>query len=365
MNKHQSQLDKLKSVSVGNMNINDTHVEIFSTLTSMVDLDLSDNLLSSWSNISDLVSQVPLRVLNLSFNHLPVPNSIPVDKYSHLVHLILGSMGYSWSDVERIAGDLPKLENLQVHRNKIKEISLTPGKFTKLKGLDLDSNLIDDWTEIQNLSTLQTLEYLQLNDNRMSNIKIESGMFKNLKGLQLGFNLISEWYHVSELNKLNITELRFRNNPVLQSEKLGEGRSTIVVLISSLKVLNGSEIQDTERKWAEIDYYKKHGLEYLRVLQVSEEERTSALETFTRTHGRYIELVNKFGEPTEGELKVKESNLKSSLVLVKISSPNLVDTPPLEKKLPVNMTVAKLKALVGRLFRFVKGFFWSRILRIK
>ena len=280
-----------------------------------------------------------------------VPETIEVDKFSHLVHLILGSMGYSWTDIERIAGCLPQLENLQVHRNKIKEISVTPGKFSKLKGLDLDSNIIEDWSEVCNLTCLKTLEYLQLNDNRISNINIEDGMFESLKGLQLGFNQIREWSHVSQLNKLKITEFRFRNNPILQDEKLGEGRSTIVVLIRRLTILNGSTIQDTERKWAEIDYYKKHGLEYLRILKLPEEERTPALESFSRSHGRYLELVKMFGEPSEGELKVKESNLKASLVLVKIKSPNLPDSVYMEKKLPANMTVAKLKALVGRLFR--------------
>jgi Leucine-rich repeat (LRR) protein len=355
VNTRQSQLDKLKSVSVGYMDINDTHVEISSALTSMRDLDLSGNLISSWSCVSELVAQVPLRVLNLSSNLLPATSSIPVEKFAHLSHLILGDMGYDWSEVERIAGDLSSLENLQVHRNKIKQISVSEGKFLTLKGLDLDSNLIEDWSEVNNLSSLRTLEYLQVNDNKISSIDLQDSSFENLKGLQIGFNLISDWSHVSQLNRLTLSELRFRNNPVLQQEKQGEGRSTIVVLIRSLKVLNGSTIQDTERKWAEIDYYKKHGLEYLRIMKLPEEERNLALETFSGSRGRYMELVKKFGEPTEGELKVKERNLKASLVQVKIRSLNLEDSKEMEKKLPLNMTVAKLRALIGRLFRKDSG----------
>jgi len=225
-----------------------------------------------------------------------------------------------------------------------------------LKELDLDANMISDWAMINHLNIISSLQILRLNENQLSTIMIESGAFPNLKVLQLNSNVISEWIHISHLNKLDLRELRFRSNPVLTHEKPLECRQNIIARISSLSVLNGTHISDNERKWAEIDYYKKHGLEYLQIQRLPAEKKEMALADFSAVHGRYLEIVEKFGEPEEAELKVQESNLKATLVAVHVCSPDLAGSASTSKKLPLSMTVAKLKALIGRLYRqHIKG----------
>ena len=351
VNSEQSRLDKLKAISVRDMMINDVNVDIASTLPSMVDLDISENLISSWKRVGELVSQVPLRVLNVSLNQLEVVDPLPVDQFSNLVHLIVGELNYTWEDVELLAGDLPQLSILQLHRNRANDIKVTNGKFLKLKDLDLNSNQITSWDVINNLDKISTLETLRLNENKISTINLPPGAFPNLKSLQMSDNLIYDWAQVSQLDSLPLTELRFRNNPVLEKEKPDVCRQIIIAHLKTITVLNGSTISGEERNWAEIDYYKKHGMEYLSIKKLPSEEQAAAMATFFASHSRYQEIVNRLGEPEEGELKVHKSNLKSTLISVKVRSPLLPGSADTTKKLPISMSVAKLKALIGRLFR--------------
>ena len=352
MNSEQCKFEKLRSVSIRNMNINDTPVEIASTVPSLRDIDLSENLLRSWVNLAAILGQVPLRILNVSLNLLPVPEVVPVEQFSHLVHLILGDMGYGWTELELLAGDLPQLEILQAHRNQVQEILVSDRKFLKLKELDLDCNKISDWEQVRNLDKIVNLENLRLNGNQISDLVLVPGQFKNLRVLQLSENLLENWSQISQLNHLNVTELRLRNNPVLLREKYEVCRQIIIALVQSIKILNGSTLVENERSWAELDYYKKHGLEYLKILKLPEPERTEALQSFSVQHGRYLEIVERLGVPEEAELTVRESNLKASLVSVKVRCPEVPGSADTGKKLPVSMTVAKLKALVGRLYRY-------------
>lgn len=56
--------------------------------------------------------------------------------------------------------------------------------------------------------------------------------------------------------------------------------------MASLTTLNGSVILATERKWAEIDYLKTHGTEWLGLGEVGEQEREGARRTFLEEHNR-------------------------------------------------------------------------------
>ena len=291
-------------------------------------------------------------MLNLSSNRLPVPGIMPVIKFSNIQHLIIGEMGYSWSEVEKVAGDLPNLVNLQVHKNKISTIQVGEGKFSALRELDLDCNQISDWSSILSLDRMTNLGHLRVNENRLSRIDVTSDSLKNLRILHLSDNCIDSWEHVARLNQLKLTELRFRQNPVLDKDKPDVCRLTTVALVDSLQILNGSMITDNERKWAEIDYYKKHGLEYLKIIKLPDEkDRSAALEKFSKARGRYLDIVEKLGVPEEAELVVKENNLKSTLISIQLRAPQAPEAPQLTKKLPASMTISKLKSLVTRLFR--------------
>jgi len=355
VNLAQCQLDKLSHISICDMKINDEFVDLFTHLPSIRDLDLSKNLLTSWNKIGKLLSKIPIKVLNVSENRIPVPEQFPIESLSSLHHLIIGDMGYSWQDIEQVAGYLPSLQVLQAHNNKLRSVSVRPGCFAALQDLDLDNNQFTDWTSLNSLHTINTLISLRLNYNKLKSVDIEDDQFKNLTSLQLSHNLLDEWKQVGKLNKLKLKELRLRYNPVLDREGESTARSMIIAVVGSISILNGTEITKEERNWSELDYYKKYGLEYLGIKKLPDSQQSDALKVFKENHLRYLDIVNKFGEPEEGELVVKENNIKSSLVSVKLRCPDVPGTADTAKKLPASMTVAKLKALVGRLYKKISG----------
>ena len=244
--------------------------------------------------------------MNLSENRIPVPEQFPVESLFNIRHLVLGDMDYTWQDIEIIAGDLPNLEVLQVHSNGLSNVTVTEGKFPVLKEIDLDENLFTSWDPVDSLDTISSLERIRLNHNKIKTINITKE-FKNLKSLQIISNLLEEWKYIGELDKLsNLTDLRLRHNPVLQREKESTSRAMIIALSSSVKILNGTEITKEERNWAELDYYKKHGLEYLKVVKLPDgAEKDEAMKVFSDEHRRYLDIVGKFGQPEEGELVIK------------------------------------------------------------
>jgi hypothetical protein len=301
------------------------------------------------------VAPVPLEVLIVSSNYLPLPaepsgGPVALDNFSHLTHLVIGELGYTWTQVETVAGDLPRLKLLQAYGNNIREVTVTEGKFAQLEELDLDSNPLACWrTAVSPLDRIPKLRSLQLNATGLSSIQLVNGSFPNLRSIQLLDSNFEDWSAVAELNKLSITDLRLRNCPLYSKVKNSENcRSITIALVASLQVLNGSTITKSERRWAEIDFLKKHGGEYLRLKALADPAEWAK---FRAAHGRYEEVVARYGEPLEGEDKVQETTLSSMLVAVTVRCPELPGAADTVKKLPTSMTVAKLKALLHRLYK--------------
>lgn len=364
VNAEQAQLDHLKTISVRNMSVNGGGNENLATLLPRLrDLDMSETLLSSWREVSRICGQLRLEVLYLSQNVLPVPDTFNqlIPNFDRIKHLVLGqtemSVVYSWPQIVTIAGDLPSLEVLQVHNNKITQIdNINKNKFLKLKKLDLDGNNISSWEYVNNLGELPCLENLHLNGNKINKIVVSECSFKWLRSLQLTNNELDDWRSVGELDKLTIRELRFRNNPVNEETRDSTGRQLIIARIASLAVLNGSSIDaDVERKYAEFDYIKKYGEEYLAIKGMPEgNEKEIASQNFIQHHNRYAEIVAKYGEPEEGEFKKEVETLKASLIKVAVSCPDVI-CADMVRKLPPTMTIHKLRALLGRLVRKHSG----------
>jgi hypothetical protein len=356
VNQDQSQLDKLRTVSLLGRNINDNYVELASHLPALRELDLADNLLSSWDRVAQLVGQLPLHVLNVSYNHLPVGPGyqLPVASFSQLTHLVIGELGYSWPQIEAVAGSLPLLLVLQAHNNKVTDIQLGQGVFPVLEELDLDGNPLAGWqAAVDPLARMANLRSLRLNGTGLDDIRVIEGSFVHLKTLQLLNNNFQNWSSVAELNKLAITELRLRNCPLYSHVRDNENcRSITIALVASLEVLNGSAITKSERRWAEIDYLKKHGGEYLRIKGLTDlAEQSAEMAKFRAQHGRYEDIVRMYGEPLEGEDRVQDTTLSAVLVAVTVRCPELPGSADTVKKLPTSMTVAKLKALLYRLYK--------------
>merc|ERR1719483_601078 len=365
VNKEQSQIKDLKTVSIRNMGVKGRGDEedLKSTLPSLTDLDLSESLVSSWSELSTLCYQLQLYTLDLSYNLLPV-STLPTSNTSQMStvkHLVLGHMlysGYTWLDILKLVHHLPSLSLLQIHNNSISSLSSFSLKlFSSLTELDLDCNNLSNWTDIQTLSIIPQLAHLRLNSNQLSNVEPVVGSFTQLRSLQLSGNIIGSWDAVGRLDRLNLLELRLRNNPVNRSCRDEETvRQLVIARVSSLKVLNGTQISQTERKWAEFDYIKTYGQLWLALEKVEDSvERKQKSKDFIEMHNRYDKIVEMYGQPEVGDGVKVDTSLKASLIRLKVRSPDVVGSAETVKKVPTSMSVAKLRALLHRLYKHQAG----------
>ncbi|KAG5892920.1 hypothetical protein JTB14_006235 [Gonioctena quinquepunctata] len=313
------------------------------------EIDLSKNLLFSWTEIFNICSQLKrLYWLNTSENLLSIPENYQEYTFPNISILICGHMRLTWEDVLKISTVFPNIQELRVPFNQITDISIPPvHNFKKLLYLDLEGNCIQHWTRIENLAVIQSLEHLSIEDTKLENIKFADDSvpiegFSNLAQLNLNNNLISEWQSIGELDKLkNLDHLRFTKNPILETENLATREQIIVARIEKLKKLNGRRILDEEKRGAEYDYIKKYGLEWLKVRNTSDEEN------FQKGHNRFSELINKYGAPEESELIIQPNILDCALINLAIKCGDKT----LKKKLPPAILIQKLIMLIQKTFK--------------
>ena len=229
---------------------------------------------------------------------------------------------------------MPSLAILQLHGNQLSSLGpLPPSALQQLEELDLDDNLLEEWEEVAHLGALPRLAHLRLNNNRLSELRPAPGSFPALRALQLSGNAISSLASVGALDALALAELRLRGNPVNRDGRdEATVRQLVVARVATLAMVNGSVVTETERKWAEIDYLKTHGLEYLAVTDLEQgEARAAAMEAFTAAHNRYQEVVARHGEPQRGEGVVVDTRCLFAFHLwLLVTFP----TPPPDRRFP-------------------------------
>nr|CAD7410192.1 unnamed protein product [Timema cristinae] len=339
----------------------------------VTELDISRNLLNSWRTVAQIAAQLKkLQHLNVSENRLQLVDD-PLEhqgSFQSLKQLVAWDMKYDWSHFLACARMWPDIEELKVANNNITTLESPPcGVLSRLKHLDLHGNNIQDWEEINKLGSLNMLEYLNASSIGVSRIHFPAAssaakthLFPALKHLNIDNNNIQEsasiltaipwrpsvsqypdsnpletlsapdklftalyqcltvnfeysvqWVSVSELNKLAALEdLKLRDNPVTNLEKMESTVQIIIARIANLKMLNAEAVSvdrkganaafiSNDRKGAEYDYVKKHGREWLSVID-SEADR----ERFLTQHPRFPELIRtlEFVSPNEPEKKI-------------------------------------------------------------
>ncbi|GFQ76967.1 tubulin-specific chaperone E [Trichonephila clavata] len=357
----QSNFSQLTDVVLNGMNINGpgNENELAELVPNIQNLDLSQNLLASWKDVKSIVKQLPhLSTLVLSKNRLKVidDEESNQDIYQSLKMLVLNDVAYCWKEILQCSVMWPFIEELCVLDNEM-SILETPSfpVFSKLKLLSLDNNPLKSWSEINKLGRLTNLEELHLDNTSLESIEFpdvssteKTNLFPNLKILFIKNNKLRKWHDISELNKLkNLKNLMVNNNPIVQSVNQETSRQLIIAKIQGLEMLNRTQIDRSERRGAELDYLKRYRKEWVESCQNS----TQPSESFMAEHSTYLALLQKHGAADENEVKVQSTLIKDNLICVKIFSPLMPDKPILTKKLPAEMTVGKLKALVQRIFK--------------
>ncbi|KAF8774601.1 Tubulin-specific chaperone E like protein [Argiope bruennichi] len=321
---------------------------------------------SNFSQLTDIVltgivKQLPyLSILVLSKNRLRIFEGEETIReiYKSLKMLVLNDVAYCWKEILSCAVLWPFIEQLCVLDNGITTLEAPSFPiFSKLKLLSLDNNPLKNWSEVNKLGDLMNLEEIHLDNTSLESIEFpdaspieKTNLFPSLKVLSIKNNRFERWQDIGELNKLkSLRNLMVNNNPIILSVNPETARQLIIAKIQGLETLNRTQIERSEKRGAELDYLKRYRNEW--VTNYGNGTQNKLSDAFMTEHPTYIMLLQKHGAADENEVKEQSALIKDNLICVKIFSPNMPDKPMLIKKLPAEMTVGKLKALVKRMFK--------------
>uniref|UniRef100_T1J621 Tubulin-specific chaperone E n=1 Tax=Strigamia maritima TaxID=126957 RepID=T1J621_STRMM len=360
----QSQFHQLREICLHSMKIFGTDDDNVNELTpNVVELDLSESLLTSWFDVARIIKKFKhLKILHLNDNRLVISTDNDLKASFKTVSAIyLTRVQYDWNQVLTCAEMWPHISELVIAYNNIGIITQPKEPlFENLEKLDMDSNRIEGWQQILNLGHLPKLQYLNVNNCGIESIFFPNALpghktssFPQLQILGLNDNKCDKWIHIAELNKLKkLKELRMRNNPICDTETPALLRQLFIAKIGGLKMLNRVQVTSDERRGAEIDYLKKYGLLWIQINGQKLVDAGSILPSeFLTEHPRYLELVKQYGAAEESEYKITKQTLKNKLVSLKICSPLLPNMDPIIKKLPLTMSVLKLKSMLPKLLK--------------
>jgi len=145
-------------------------------------LDLSRNLLTSWSQIFDICSQLDslywlnvrwviiiietrfyFKLPGFSENQLEFPVEGFKGTFPNVTVLVCGFMHLTWKDLKWLSQVFPNINELRANNNDITDLTTdTPNHFNNLELLDLEGNMIGSWEEVLKLRHIPTLQELSL-----------------------------------------------------------------------------------------------------------------------------------------------------------------------------------------------------------
>ncbi|XP_031552493.1 tubulin-specific chaperone E-like [Actinia tenebrosa] len=373
VHKVQSCFEKLVEVGLREQLVNgpDKDVSLSSVAPNIVQLDISRNLIASWDDLAKVIKDLnKLKTLNVSENQLTLPtdHSLLKSSFCMIKELYLNRMNLSWTEVLMIMTMFPDLEDLHVCYNAIDSLRLNNDEENsnqcllnqKIVTLNLEGNLISNWSDITLLGNLTRLKTLILNDNKLIDVIFDddtgsnkTNLFPSLTSLSFSRNSIKDITSVNALNKLvDLVELRFKDNPVFKGETGFSIRQELIARISSVKTVNGSPVTEKERLAAERAYIKKYAKDWFDAGGKVDNYDANKLTTeFVEKHPRYAELARVHGIPDSEVHQKTAATLKESLIALTFKCPDDSSKKVLTKKLPGTMTIGKLKGLLYRLYK--------------
>jgi len=302
-------------------------------LSHIAELDLTDNLLSDWSEIVTLLKMFPgLEFLNLSNNLLTPSSDFLLSVSSKMSHglrkLVLHGNRVDWRTVHNLAMSLPQLEEIHLSNNGLGD---PDGSFhhENVRQIFLTCNEITSFEAVHDhLGTgCPRLELLSLGENPLTSIPCSLGGLNQLYSLNLNITKISEWTDLDKLRKYpNLTELRIKHCPLLEEYTAHERRMMLIARLPNVHILNGGDkIPDNEREDAERAFIRFY---------MDEEEKPKRYHELVEIHGRLDPLVNVDFEPNY-HVKVKVCHKEDSMR---------------EEVINLKQTVAQFKGLLHQWF---------------
>nr|CAD7459060.1 unnamed protein product [Timema tahoe] len=385
-----AQLKKLQHLNVSENRLQlvddpSEHQGSFQSLKQLVAWDMKYD----WSQFLACARMWPdIEELKVANNNITTLESPSCGVLSRLKHLDLhGNNIQDWEEINKL-GSLNMLEYLNASSIGVSRIHFPAASssakthlFPALKHLNIDNNNIQEWVSVSELNKLASLEDLKLRDNPVTNLmKMESTVqiiIARIANLKLGRVMVTS---------LLLKQAQYADEPRDFGQSLAASRKSTMVLAcytyrcseryvkngpvsfhrqlhqvkreysSVTKMLNAEAVSvdrkganaafiSNDRKGAEYDYVKKHGQEWLSVIN-SEADK----ERFLTQHPRFPELIRKYGTPEEGEMTTMQSAIKFNIIFVdSISCPNEPEKKIIQK-LPRSIQVNKVVAFAKQLF---------------
>lgn len=148
---------------------------------NVVDLDLSGNCLTEWSEVLDILSQLPcLKFVNIAKNSLGDKNAV-LEQWNKslpgIENMVLNDTMVSWSDILQLSKHIQSLKELHLCGNDYERVECNNIDITqhlpKLNCLRMNNNKIQSWEEIWKLRHLPNLESLILSENPLTDVSYD------------------------------------------------------------------------------------------------------------------------------------------------------------------------------------------------
>ena len=328
-----------KVVSLSNKNI--TEIDDISNCDDFQELDLSANKIKHLKSIKLIENFSNLNILNLNYNKLEQNKTCFISK--SLTVLCLNNCAIEWTFIDAdFMQTFPNLIELHLSNNNLTTLQfLTIQNHFKLKVFDISNNNLDFTKFICICNSFKYLERINMEHNYITEISsnFKDINFKTIKYLNLDNNFINDWISLHNLNKIfpNLTELRIKNNPILNELSKSDLRSVLIARIEKINILNGSSIDYRQRRDCELYYLNR-----------MEEEKSSLNEIeFASKHPRYNQLIDIYGVPIITKVDLTSNILKNRLITVSFSNIDVL----IEKRIPCQISIRQLKLIAVKLFR--------------
>ena len=265
-----------------------------SKLSHIAELDLTDNLLCDWNEISNLLNMFPgLEFLNLSNNLLgrQGPNSrsdglVSTFHHTGLRKLVLHGNKLDWSSLNDFTANLPNLEEIHLSNNGLDDPQGSFGH-TNLRQLFLTCNHIQNFQAVHDHlgQHCPNLELLSLGENPLTSIPESAGGLDKLISLNLNITKLADWTDLDKLRGFpSLSDLRIKHCPVLEEYTAHERRMMLVARLPNIQILNGGDrIPDNEREDAERAFIRFY---------LDEDQKPKRYHELVAIHGNLDPLVN-------------------------------------------------------------------------
>lgn len=229
------------------------------------ELDLASNSFEDLNEIIKIARSMPnLRFLNISENNLSFCklDNYERPKLSSIKSLVLNNTKVPWAVVQLFLDAMPCIHDLHLSLNNYRYVELNPQhKYYNVKHVYLSGNPeLKNWQEIRKLMcSFPSLEGLTMADCNISTIHEELlSHLPKLKSLNISNWPISSWDCMERLNHLpNLRRLRCQGITVLNNiEGTEYKRYHLIARLPNIQRLNGSEISEDERVFAEKQFLR-------------------------------------------------------------------------------------------------------------